>query len=264
MTGVVDICNSALGLLAGAAKPIQALTEQSNEAIWCRQYFDETRQEILQSAPWNFATRAGYLSLLKAAPGTPANQTAPTLPGWQPGYPPPPWLYEYARPDQALQTLRIIPQTCLDNAFIAYFGVNTFVPLPPTWSWQNVPPVPFVDMQDTNGAGNMVRVIVTNQYQAIAAWIIDVPNPDLWDALFTKTFIRALASKIAMPLTGKDELATKHEQGAEFNLDKARVRDGDAGLTVMDHTPDWIAGRGLSYGWGNGWPWTGNGWGGMG
>ena len=53
MASVVDLCNRALDLL-GAAN-ITALTENSKEARLCNGNFDDVRDAVLRSHPWNIA-----------------------------------------------------------------------------------------------------------------------------------------------------------------------------------------------------------------
>ena len=53
MASVVDLCNRALDLL-GAAN-ITSLTENSKEARLCNGNFDDVRDAVLRSHPWNIA-----------------------------------------------------------------------------------------------------------------------------------------------------------------------------------------------------------------
>jgi len=55
MATVIDICNRALSLIH--AQPIGALTESSQEAVLCNQFYDELRLSLLRDHAWNFATR---------------------------------------------------------------------------------------------------------------------------------------------------------------------------------------------------------------
>lgn len=55
MASQVSICNKAL-LRVGQAQ-IQALTEQSTEAAYCRQFYDDIRKTVLRSFAWNFALK---------------------------------------------------------------------------------------------------------------------------------------------------------------------------------------------------------------
>ncbi len=52
-TSAVSISNMALGHLG--AKPITDIDEESQEARYCKIFWDNTRDEVLREFPWNFA-----------------------------------------------------------------------------------------------------------------------------------------------------------------------------------------------------------------
>lgn len=245
MTVDVDIVNEALGLLGGKSNPVARMDENSNEAKWARVYYDSTRQGLIRAAYWNFASRITRLTMLKALPGTPENAAA-SVGYWIPDYPPPPWLYTYAMPSDAIAFRRIYP--LLD-------GLNTYQPfgtaLPNSAQGMGVdqmPAVPFKIMADLSTGGQQIKVIATNQNAAIGEWSLDTPGVDLWDDLFRAAMIDALASRLAMVITGKIELRKFQAQLAMGSLMEARVRDGNEGLTVWDNVPDWIAAHGMQNG----------------
>ena len=66
MASVVDLCNRALDLL-GAAN-ITALTENSKEARLCNGNFDDVRDAVLRSHPWNVAITRKNLAADSTAP----------------------------------------------------------------------------------------------------------------------------------------------------------------------------------------------------
>jgi hypothetical protein len=57
----------------------------------------------------------------------------------------------------------------------------------------------------------------------------------------------ALASRLAIALTGDKSLAQLEQGYANEAIMRARQMDGNEGLTVNDVTPDWIRTRGISY-----------------
>lgn len=241
MTVDVDIVNQALGLLGGKANPIARMDENTNEAKWARVYYDETRKDLIRAAYWNFASRITRLTMLKAYPGTPENPT-PAADAWIPEYPPPPWLYTYAMPANAIAFRRVFPSLAGLNSYQP-FGV----PLPnnvSALSDQQVPAVPFRVMADLSNTEQQIKVIATNQGTAIGEWSLDTPNVDLWDDLFRNAMIDALAARLAMVITGKMEIRKFQAQLALSSVNEARVRDGNEGLTVWDKIPDWIAAHG--------------------
>lgn len=244
MTTDVDISNRALQQI-GQTKQIGNLNEQSAEAKAVRMIYANTRQQMLRAAPWNFANKAAYLTVLKAAPGTPENPSATTN-IWEPETQPrPPWLYEYAYPSDCLDVRYIMPQI-----------VSTGGPLPnvgfPSYYYQQ----PYIQPQaqrfsvivDTI-AGNQVRAILTNQQLAVAVYTVDVPNPQIWDALFQEAMVQALASQLVIPLSGDKSLRVQAAQAAMTSINTARVRDGNENLTINDFVPEWLRVRGYVGDW---------------
>lgn len=88
MTSVTEICNHAL-LINGQA-PIANITEKSTEAIYCRQFYDPTRREILRAFPWNFALKTAVM-----------NGVVETSDKWE---------YVYQLPVDCLRVLEIHPE----------------------------------------------------------------------------------------------------------------------------------------------------------
>ena len=82
----VDICNNALAKLG--AKQITSLTDDSQEARLCALFYDQIREDMLSSHPWNFAIKRQALSQLSS---TPAFEFA----------------YEYQLPSDYLRVLRV-------------------------------------------------------------------------------------------------------------------------------------------------------------
>lgn len=93
--------------------------------------------------------------------------------------------------------------------------------------------------------GNYARAIVTNQYQAILTYVGREETVDVWDSTFTQAFVSALAGFLAMPLTGDKKLVGGLFDLANNHVMQAREIDANEGLTIQEHTPDWIAVRGV-------------------
>lgn len=239
-----DICNRALGSI-GTKSTIGSMEEDSNEAVQCRLYYDTTRTSLLRAAHWNFARETGYLTLLKAMPGTPENP-GPGSERWTPDYPAPPWLYSYLYPE-GCQAVRYIQQALYSQGVA---GTPIFsTPLPGVLPQVQGPGQRFIVATDKNKQNNRTNVVLCNQPQAIAVWTADIEIPDLWDSLFQDAMTDALASRLCIALTGKLGLAQERAKAALQSLDVARVRDGDEGLTVNDHIPEWIRIRGYAGDW---------------
>ena len=61
-----DIVNDALGRLG--ISPIMALTDATKQAQFSNRFYESTRDEVLASHPWNFATKRAVLAQLATAP----------------------------------------------------------------------------------------------------------------------------------------------------------------------------------------------------
>lgn len=249
MTTETEIANQALGVIS-ARGTIVSMDERSKEASAVRTYYADTRDALLRAAPWNCARRTAYLTLLKALPGTPENP-GPGSPTWLPSYPPPPWLYSYYLPDDCVKFRFVIPQVqggAVGGTQI--FSVPSWVP-PPINATQAQK---FVVGTDFNEAGNEITTISTNQTQAIGVYNRRVTNPDLWDSSFKQAMIDSLACRLAMNVTGDRATADRTERlakGVMGTILAARTADGNEGLTVDDHTPDWLLVRGYARQWTN-------------
>jgi hypothetical protein len=247
-----DIANRALSAI-GTRTTIASLTEQSNEARQCALLIDPLRDEILRLAPWNCATNFNSLTLVCAAPGTPENPS-PGQNVWTKGIPAPPWSYEYLYPSDCLRPLWIVPQFA--TGFSGGVPITTAVTggIPSFW---NGPPIRFkvsIDQLNTQGLpdvnGADQRVILTNQEQAILAYVKRITDPDVMDENFQQAWVAGLAGRLAIPLTGDKGLANLKIGEANNYITLARGVDGNEGLTINDVTPDWIRQRSLAYpGW---------------
>jgi hypothetical protein len=87
MVSEVSICNQALAHI-GAEALIESLSENTEEARYCNIYYEPTRDSLLRSHAFNFATL--YVALAKIG-------TAPTR-----------WSYQYAYPADALTAIEIV------------------------------------------------------------------------------------------------------------------------------------------------------------
>lgn len=239
----VDLVNRALSSI-GTRTTIASLSENSNEAQQAVIWYETTRDELLRMAPWNCAKNYDTLALLKAAPGTPENpNSTPTV--WDKSIPPPPWAYEYAYPANCLRALWIVPQFATGFASGA-IPITTAVTggVPSYW---NGPPVRFAEAIDQDAGGNDIKVILTNQAQAILAYIKRVEDPNVWDDQLSSAFVAALAARLVIALTGDKALANTLLQQANQIIVQARVSDGNEGLTINDVTPDFLRVRGIQY-----------------
>lgn len=206
-------------------------------------------------APWNCAFNYNSLALLAAAPGTPENPSMGT-PTWQKGQPPPPWSYEYAYPSDCLRPTWIVPQ--FTTGFAGGVPITTAVTGGAPQFW-NGPPVMYkvaID-QILNGVpatgGADTRVILTNQQEAILAYVKQITDPDVMDPQFQQAWVAILTARLVFALTGETSLANMKIKEANEYIAIARAGDGNEGLTVNDVTPDWIRIRGIDFSADFGW-----------
>lgn len=227
-TSDVAICNLALSAV-GTRSSIASLTEDSVEARECNLHYTPALEAVLSSAHWNFARKQATATLVKD--GTVAGTTNP---------PPPPWLYEYAYPNDCLNVRYILPQLASAQGVV-----------PGTVAVESIAtaPVYFILSSDTDASGNDSNVLLTNQPQAILVYTKRITNPNLFDAGFLDAFALYLASRITFQLTGDRQLARDIFNRADALSKAARASNGNEGITVIDSVPDWIRVRGYYSDW---------------
>lgn len=233
MASEVSICNRALQAI-NTRTSIASLTENSVEARNCALIYADTRDEVLQMAFWNFAKKTNYLALLKSAPGTPSNSSS-TASQWSTAFPAPPWLYEYAYPEDCIQMRKIVQQ--IQNYYV---GTPYMTGGSATYPYAVGPGSPFEIATDEDIQGQQQTVVLTNQYQAIGVYTKQITNPALFGAQFVEALVQALAAKLALALSGQVALANTKFAQANAIILQARASDGNEGLTVIDNMPDWI------------------------
>jgi hypothetical protein len=236
MADQVSIANRALSD-AGTRSTIASFAEGSNESNAVSLIYAPVRQQLLRAAHWGFAGATATLSLLKSAPGTLETPNLPTSGVWSTAYPPPGWAYEYAYPSDCLQGRKLI-----GNYAPSPGGT---VPIFPGMlggglsAWAS-PGRKFAVATDFDANGNQISVILANTDQALLSYTRDIAIENLWDPQFQEAAVGALAAKLAWALTGDKGRANDLMKMANDKILIARAGDGNEGLTVMDHTPDWI------------------------
>lgn len=224
MTSEADICNRALSEIAARAT-ISSLSDTSASAVNCRMHFATLRRQLLRTAPWGFARKTAALSLL----GSLELSTSPY-----------PWLYKYAYPADCLKIRYTLPPPPTFDPTAVLVG-DTFV-LPWTGPSRQCRFLVAVDDTTTQDA----KVILSNVENALLVYNKDVTNPAIWDDLFTNAMVMGLANKIVLAITGNAGMKKAYAEMAEMAIINARVADGNEAIVSTDHTPDWIATRGVS------------------
>lgn len=247
-----EICNLALAG-CGARSTIVNIREDSNEARKCLLFYDTTRDALLRAAQWNFSRTEDYLTLLRAAPGTPEYSgplPVPNSGAWNPAtMPPAPWLYAYAYPTDCVRMWSILP-------FVQTNNVGSGVPI---FSTPNECPPPafgnmrrgarFIEGTIRNANNQRIKALMTNQEQAIGVWGARIEEVPLWDASFVTAMIGSLSWQLCIPLSGDKTLAKQGHDAAVEAIMNARVNDGNEGTTNVNTIPDWLAIRGFSGDW---------------
>lgn len=262
---VVSICNMALGQV-GAQIPIQGISpplpDGSTEANACALYYSTVIKNLMRAAPWNFTRKTVRATLLKAAidPSTGAPSSNP---------PPLPYAFEYLYPPDCLD-LRFIPRICYTTSSSTSSSSVPLTTAPNTNIWPPMVaevPATFVVANDTPtlSSSQQIKVILTNQPNALLVYTAQVDDPNLWDSSFVKAAVHSLAAELVNPLARNAALLTQNVNIAAAIIAEARTNDGNEGLNSQDHIPDWIQIRGTyggagglgvgnnGYGWGGAW-----------
>lgn len=128
---------------------------------------------MLRLHMWSFARRQVSIALLGAAKGTTENPSGTERVSLAP------WSYEYLLPNDCLRVRQILQNVGGASA------------------------VPYALSGDTDDAGNAVKVILTNQPQAVLIYTARITDTDMHDPEFEEALVYALGSKLAMALGAK-------------------------------------------------------------
>ena len=241
MTAPVDICNQALAESAARAS-IGNIGEDSPEGQAAEQFYTSVRDQVLRAARWGFARKTALLSLLKASPGTPES-TVTTATTWTAAFPPPPWLYSYAKPADALTVWQVQMQP---NTAISGVPLMSTASMVGQAQWGASPDrnaVRFVMAADDDETGNPQTVILTNASQALCVYTRVIEDPDNWDPLFRDAVVQALAGKFAMAVSGDKEVVKLRMQTANNAIIAARTANANETVTTLERDADWISAR---------------------
>lgn len=241
----LSIANQAL-LSISARVQISSLnpSDGSAEANAVSVLWEPTYTSLARAAYWNCFTAQVTLSLVAAASGTAENPT-----GTDYITPPTPWTYAYALPSDSLAIRYIIPSASSSGSSIPQTSINNSAGL-----WMpNGNQIPFVVATMLDQNNQRIQVILTNQSQAETVYTANLNNPTYWDTMFQSAMVASLAAYLVPALSLSIPLMQICIKQADDIITQARVRDGNEGVTVMDHVPDWFIARsggsgvGISY-----------------
>jgi hypothetical protein len=195
---------------------------------------------MLRLAPWSFARYQNNLALVAAAGNTPEN------PNNVPPFPPPPWTYEYAWPQDCVRLRQVKPPYYPPGST----PENTGLVLMPGFY---AAPLSFPGMEnkpkyqiglDYDSSGNQIKVIMSNLESAMIIYTALVDNPNLWDDEFSEAMVYALAAHLVGALIGDKQVDKELYAKAVNAATTARAVDANEQPLSPDHTPDWIRVRG--------------------
>lgn len=130
---------------------------------------------------------------------------------WVPGNPTPPWRFAYSAPSDMLAPRHMLSY------------------------------LPFAIAQQSDEV-----VIFSDEETPILHYTKRVTNPTFFDAALHNAIVAALASRICIPLSGKDSRADRlREQAVEAVL-LARTEFANESLETMEDLPSWLQVRGSS------------------
>lgn len=162
---VVDTCNEALTEIA--ADTIQSIDEGSLSSKECKRHYDNCVADLLALHDWGAAIKRVTLA-------EKANDRAGE------------WLYAYAKPSDAGNLRRVLPQ-CIAESGVIY----------PTMGWWSYPawdalgPLPFIEDAGT---------IYTNVESAILEYTVSSLAEADMRPLFRRALVLTLSSRIAFPI----------------------------------------------------------------
>jgi len=178
----VDHANMALSNL-GIAIGIQSFNDATAEAKACAFWYSKARDQLLKSAPWNFA----YLAQVLASDGSNVPGTLFAYPGWR---------YAYQYPNDCLQAIAV---TTVYGQRLGQYYWASYWGYPYQAGLNAFPKIPFKVVQSTAVQGQ--KAILTDIPAPAYLWYIQcVTNTALFDALFSDALSWLLAAKIGGPL----------------------------------------------------------------
>ena len=235
-----DIVNEALDEIGVA--DIGDMQQGGKAANVARRVYDTVLRGMHAAAPWNFARRQQQVTMLGDVSGQYHTNRSVV---------PVPWSYVYDWPVDCVHVRYVLGLNAyaLDEAGRPLYAAPPWNRPAPFLVTSLPLPNPIESSWDTieGHSPEETRGIATNQLGAVVIYTGLVQYPDAWDPLFRRAFVAALAARLALPLSEDKRigvaLRSAQLEVAREALIEARVRDGNEGWTVVDHTPDWIRAR---------------------
>jgi hypothetical protein len=199
----VDMCNMALGHL-GISVNIQSINppDQTTQAAVLAFWYPICRNELLQSAPWNFAYNDVNL----------AQEPVPSQTGPQLGFAAPGWQYSYQYPNDCLQPIAVT--TLAGQRFGPQFWLGYW--WPSVGMTLTIPKIPYKVMESQVNPGQLCILcdfLATPQNPLYLFYIQCVTNTAQFDPMFCNTLSYLLGWRA----------------GTQLRADKQKVQDCMAG-----------------------------------
>lgn len=205
MASEVEICNLALSDIRAGS--INSLDESSLQAQQCKLKYPHLRDMLLRDVPWNFAHKTDALALLTDDLFN--------------------WVYSYQYPSDCLYINRLV----LNYEQFGATGDGVY-------RNRHIEDIytPDLDRQIKYEIQNVNnnRVIAANETELRISYRTRVTDPNLFDTLFIQTFVKLLASELAIPVVGAEvgrQFRSDALQLYEAYLLEATASNGNEGYT---------------------------------
>lgn len=201
MTSVVSICNLALSNVG--KDNIQALTDAGSEARACRQFYEHTRDTLLQAYPWSFAGKT---------------QSMAEVENDQLGV----WRYAYSRPGDCLKIrwLSHDPGSAISTTSGDAVGAIA---------------TPMGFPYEIEGG-----TIYCDLSPAFLHYTARIPDPTKFPPLFIDALSWHLAVRLAMPLTRDPKVRADAWQVAQQMTGAAQMADANEVRHSSDHDTEFV------------------------
>lgn len=210
MASKVDVWNLSLSML-GSSQTIQSPNDPSEPAGSCNRHYDTARQWVLESAPWDSATKMPAMSLVLDQNTLPTNQII--YPGWR---------YVYQRPTDCLRFLWVTTQYGLRvNPFLAFWWrAGAMDCSAGSWGPFRPPYREVVDQTNQANPNNSINIL-TDQDSAYGVYVTDLQNVNLWSQRLKIAVAAKLATFIAGPISANAALAKEAEDRSRASISEA-------------------------------------------
>ena len=208
MASQVQICNLALGWLG--TRSIASMSEATNEARVCTQYYEFALEQSLRDHRWNFAQRRRVLAETAFPEGYDAT-----------------YAYCYAVPTDCLEAHTLVDESGSDKDLNGRAWV-------------------FEIVLTDDGAG---KVILTQVGNATLTYTAKVTNPSLYDPLFVRAFAKRLAADMCVAiLKNNPQKVQETETLYQNEIRRAKAVDAREGKEEEVQENPWVVARTLPEG----------------